>query len=82
MNVATACVAVGEPGGEALDDAAEALREAEIAAVQANGADADPSRLESMSIDELRKLAARLAVPDRGQIVEQDKLIAAIRERM
>jgi hypothetical protein len=35
-----------------------------------------------MSIDDLRKLAAKLDIPDRGQIVEKDKLMAEIRLRM
>jgi len=35
-----------------------------------------------MSIDELRALAAKLDVPNRGAITDQDQLIAAIRARM
>jgi hypothetical protein len=59
--------------------AAEALREAEVEAVQP--AETIPSagaKLEEMSIDDLRKLAAKLDVPDRSHILERDKLIAAI----
>ncbi len=67
---------------DAMEEAAQALREAEVEAVQPAKAATDPTRLESMSIDELRALAAKLDVPNRGAITEQDQLIAAIRERM
>jgi hypothetical protein len=67
---------------DAMDEAAQALREAEVEAVQPAKAATDPTRLENMSIDELRALAAKLDVPNRGAITEQDQLIAAIRERM
>ena len=66
---------------DAMDEAAQALREAEVEAVQPGKASTDPTRLESMSIDELRALAAKLDVPNRGAITEKDRLIAAIRER-
>jgi hypothetical protein len=66
----------------AIDDAAQALREAEVEAVQPTVPTSDWQKLEQMSIDELRKLAADLDVPNRGQIVEQDELIAAIRQRL
>jgi hypothetical protein len=67
-----------------MDVAAEAIRQAEVEAVQT---DTDASlpvspRLEQMSIDELRQLAAELDVPDRGKIIEQDELIAAIKRRL
>ncbi len=71
-----------------MDEAAQALREAEVEAVRPNNssaaspAQAESPRLEDMSIDELRALAAKLDVPNRGAITEQDQLIAAIRERM
>ena len=67
---------------DAMDEAAQALREAEVEAVQPAKVAKDSTRLESMSIDELRALAAKLDVPNRGAIIDQDKLIAAIRERM
>src|SRR6476660_9295443 len=67
---------------DAMDEAAQALREAEVEGVQPGKTTADPTRLEDMSIDELRALAAKLDVPNRGTITEQDRLIAAIRERM
>ena len=72
---------------DAMDEAAQALREAEVEAVRpatatSNDAATEETRLEDMSIDELRVLAAKLDVPDRGAITEQDLLIAAIRERM
>jgi len=67
---------------DAMDGAAQALREAEVEAVQPARTSTDATRLENMSIDELRALAAKLDVPNRGAITEQDQLIAAIRERM
>jgi hypothetical protein len=67
---------------EALEDAAKALRAAEVEAVRPETPVVEGSRLEGMCIDELRKLAAVLDVPDRGQIIEQEELIAAIRERL
>jgi hypothetical protein len=67
---------------DAMDEAAQALREAEVEAVQPAKASTDPTWLENMSIGELRALAAKLDVPNRGAITEQDQLIAAIRERM
>jgi vacuolar-type H+-ATPase subunit F/Vma7 len=67
---------------DAMEEAAEALREAEVEAVLPNKSAANSPQLENMSIDELRALAAELEVPNRGAITEQDQLIAAIRERM
>jgi hypothetical protein len=67
---------------DAMDEAAQALREAEVEAVQPASPEKDGPQLESMSIDELRALAAKLDVPNRGAITDQDQLIAAIRERM
>jgi hypothetical protein len=70
---------------DAMEDAAQALREAEVEAVRPvsrEQASSDEPSLESMSIDQLRALAAKLDVPNRGAITEQDALIAAIRERM
>ena len=74
------------PSGSAIFKAAEALRETELAAAQpeAKGVEGESKSddLESMSIDELRELAKDLDVPNRGQIIEQDELVAAIRARM
>ena len=67
---------------DAMDEAAQALREAEVEAVRPTPLSNDIPRLENMSIDELRALAGKLDVPNRGAITEQDHLIAAIRERM
>ena len=67
---------------DAMDEAAQALREAEVEAVRPAKVAGDETRLEDMSIDELRARAAELDVPNRGAITEQDLLIAAIRERM
>jgi hypothetical protein len=66
---------------DAMDEAAQALREAEVEAVQPNKHVPGDTRLDSMSIDELRALAAKIDVPNRGAITEKDQLIAAIRER-
>jgi cell division FtsZ-interacting protein ZapD len=65
-----------------MEVAAEALRQAEVEAVQTEVSSIDSTQLEGLSIDELRAIAAELDVPNRGQIVEQDELIAAIRQRM
>ena len=62
-------------------DAAEAIRNAEIEAVQPVMSARDPKQIENMSIGELHNLAASLDVPNRGAITERDQLIAAIRER-
>jgi hypothetical protein len=67
---------------DAMEEAAEALREVEVEAVQPNKPSAGNAQLENMSIDELRALAAKLDVPNRGAITDQDQLIAAIRARM
>ena len=67
---------------DAMDEAAQALREAELESVRPDFKPTVASNLETLSIDELRKLAAQLDVPNRGAITEQDQLIAAIRERM
>lgn len=66
---------------DAMDEAAQALREAEVEAVRPTPP-SDHARLEDMGIDELRALAAKLDVPNRGAIIDQDELIAAIRDRM
>jgi hypothetical protein len=74
------------PDPAALDDAAEALRAVEVEAVDP---EPHPDRemyesreLESLNIDELRRLAKELDVPDRETITESDELIAAIRQRI
>jgi hypothetical protein len=67
---------------DAMEEAAQALREAEVEAVRPIKEVPDHLRLESMSIDELRALAAKLDMPNRGAIIERDQLIAAIRERI
>jgi hypothetical protein len=66
----------------AMDVAAQALREAEVEAVQPKRPAPDAEQLEQLSIDELRALAAKLDVPNRGAITERDRLIAAIRARL
>jgi hypothetical protein len=76
------------PGGPLDDAAAEnaagALREVEIEAAQEDSdvPNVDSSRLEQMTIDELRVLARKLDIPDRGTIIEQDELIEEIRKRL
>jgi hypothetical protein len=72
---------------EAIEDAAEALREVEVEAAQPepeipDAASFDPSQLDYMNIDELRVVAKELDVPDRATITEKDELIAAIRQRL
>jgi hypothetical protein len=62
-----------------MNDAAEALREAEVVARLPDLHTLDESQLERMSIDELRAVAGALNVPHRAQITEQDELIEAIR---
>jgi hypothetical protein len=68
-----------DPEVEAMEDAAEALREADMEAAQPGIVANDAAQLEDLSIDDLRKLAAELDVPNRERILEQDKLIRAIR---
>lgn len=72
----------GEPEDDAMDIAAEALRQVEVEAVHPDVSGNDSEQLENMSIDDLRKLAAKLDVPDRATITETDELIAAIRQRL
>jgi hypothetical protein len=67
---------------DAMDEAAQALREAEVEAVRPNPVAVDQPQLANMSIDELRALAAKLDVPNLGAITEQEHLIAAIRMRI
>ena len=67
---------------DAIDGAAEALRQAELEAGQtevddrpaepAQRARIESSQLDEMSIDDLRALAAELDGPSRGLIIEQD----------
>jgi hypothetical protein len=72
----------GGSGSDAMENAAEALRHAELEAVQPAVSAVDRSQLENMSIDELRKLATALDVPNRGAITVRDELLAAIRQRL
>ena len=67
---------------DAMDEAAQALREAEVGAVLPNKTSAGSAQLEKLSIDELRALAAKFDVPNRGAITDQAQLVAAVRERM
>ena len=67
---------------DAMEEAAQALRAAELESFRPVSLSAAVPPLGSMSIDELRKLAAKLDVPNRGAITERDQLIAAIRARM
>ena len=72
------------PDNEAMEDAAEALRQAEVEAVQPEPdvSSLSASKLDQMSIDELRAVARVIDVPDRSKITEQDELIEAIRRRL
>jgi len=65
-----------------IDDAAQALRQAELEAAQPENVKRDSVALESMSVDELRTLANELDIPNRAQITEQEELIVAIRQRL
>ena len=72
---------------EAMEGAAEALREVEVEVevAQPETSDVssiDPAQLDSMNIDELRAVAKELDVPDRATITEADELIAAMRQRL
>ena len=67
---------------DAMDDAAEALREAEVVATLPDLHTLNESQLERMSIDELPQVAGALNVPHRAQITEQDELIEAIRRHL
>lgn len=74
----------GGPDDDALDEAAEALRAADVesAREEFDLSSVKSAHLDQMSIDELRVLARQLDVPDRSTITEQDELIAAIRRRL
>jgi hypothetical protein len=72
---------------DAMEDAAEAIRDVEIKAVRPdpdipNLSTLDAAKLERMSIDELRVVAKELDIPDRSKITEQDELIAEIKKRL
>jgi hypothetical protein len=69
------------PNADAIDGAAEALREAELESAQPvkRISQCEVEDLDAMSIDELREFAASLNVPHRAQLVSRDELIAAIR---
>ena len=69
---------------KAVEDAAEALRQADIESAQEefDASSVDASQLARMSIDELRVIAKQLDVADRGTITEQEDLIAAIRRQL
>ena len=67
------------PDDDAMEDAAEALRQVEVEAAIPDVNSLTAAQLEQMSIDELRAAAKELDVPGRAQITEQDELIEAIR---
>jgi hypothetical protein len=62
----------------AMADAAEAVREAEVEAVDPDVNGLTKEKLLHMNIDELRKVAKALDIPGRESITEQDELVAAI----
>jgi hypothetical protein len=68
------------PNEAAMDDAAEALRAAEIEAVGPDVSTLTADTLAAMDIDELRAVAKALNVPDRETITDQDELLAAVRQ--
>jgi hypothetical protein len=69
---------------QAVEVAAEALREADIEAAKEEFviSTLDFSKLDRMSIDELRILAMQLDVPNRSTIIDRDELVAAIQRRL
>ena len=69
---------------KAVEVAAEALREADIEAAKEefDVSTLDSSKLDRMSIDELRILAMQLDVPNRSTIIDRDELVAAIQRRL
>ncbi|MGD9633411.1 MAG: hypothetical protein AB7G28_17155 [Pirellulales bacterium] len=62
----------------AMADAAEAVRDTEVAAAEPDVANLNKEKLLHMNIDELRVVAKRLDVPEREKITDQDSLVAAI----
>jgi hypothetical protein len=73
----------------AMTDAAEAIREVEIDAAEAdaNATEIDTTNLNKekllhMNIDQLRAVAKQLDIPDRETITEQDELVAAIQRSL
>ncbi len=62
----------------AMADAAEAVRAAEVEAVDPDTEGLTKDKLLHMNIDELRNLAKTLDIPGRESITEQDELLAAI----
>jgi len=74
----------------AMADAAEAVREVEVDAAEAEAAGKEvpdvsqlnKEKLLHMNIDELRIVAKQLEVPDRESITDQDELVAAIQRSL
>lgn len=66
----------------AMGDAAEAVREAEVAAVAPEVTNLNKEKLQHMNIDELRLIAKQLDIPHRETITEQDELVAAIQRSL
>jgi hypothetical protein len=65
-----------------IASAAESLRVIEVdAAANAEPSGHKPTKLASLTIDELRNLASALGVPHRSTITDRHKLIEAIRAR-
>jgi hypothetical protein len=62
----------------AMVDAAEAVREAEVEAVDPDAKSLTKEKLLHMNIDELRSVATALDIPGRETITEHDDLVAAI----
>jgi hypothetical protein len=72
----------------AMADAAEAVREVELDAAEAEAegqeipdvSQLNKEKLLHMNIDELRAVAKQLDVPERESITDQDELVAAIQK--
>ncbi|HVT30163.1 MAG TPA: hypothetical protein VHE81_19280 [Lacipirellulaceae bacterium] len=61
--------------------AAEALRHAEVQAVQSELSVLDHNQLDNMTMNELWALANALGIPSRGVGTERHQLVAAIKDR-
>lgn len=67
---------------KSMASAAEAMRQTEVDAANRMPCHASLTALERLSIDELRAIANELQIPARGEILDQNDLIAAIRCRL
>ncbi len=66
----------------AMADAAEAIREVEVDAMEPDISTLNKEKLQHLNIDELRAVAKQFDLPDREKITEQDELVAAIQRSL